>query len=618
MIRKSLYTLLTFFLLCTISYAQSSSTIARRVIAGTSDPATCQPSGNNIFLNTTTDTLKICSATNTWTAITTSTAATFGITDYIEFTETAAPAQPAETKLRLYAKTSGATNSLYFKKDDGTEVDLSAAGGTGLTSLNGQIGATQTFTNDTNITIVSAADAHVITWSGTLAKARIINTAVFNDQANTYSTGSQNFVAATNLIVGNANFLIRDAGNDHNLIITPGTDLSANRVLTITTGDAARTITLNGNPTLNDWFDQNVKTTGTPTFTTIDTGQGANELFDMDQNVLTTSSPTFVTTTLSGLTASRLVFSDGSKVLVSSGDSAAIIASVSDETGTGVLVFGTSPTIATPTINGAIVFQDNIRQTFNPGADAAGLNVGAATSDPGTPSNGDIFYDSDDNLLRARINGAWVNLGAGGGGGASTALDNLASVAINTTLVSDTNNTDDLGTTGIKWRTGFFATSVNIGSIFLQASATTGSTIAILAADFNTPRSVLAFSYRMAADDSSAADVGFGRIEASVGTVNNPGGGGGIMEFLQVASGGTVSSNSARIYAKDVSGTGEMFVKDEAGNETQISPHKPGTDQWYFFSCNENTKRCIQVDMELLIKTIEDKLNVKVKKEWRM
>jgi len=37
-------------------------------------------------------------------------------------------------------------------------------------------------------------------------------------------------------------------------------------------------------------------------------------------------------------------------------------------------------------------------------------------------------------------------------GKANTALSNLASVAINTTLVSDTNNTDDLGTDAIEWK----------------------------------------------------------------------------------------------------------------------------------------------------------------------
>ena len=40
---------------------------------------------------------------------------------------------------------------------------------------------------------------------------------------------------------------------------------------------------------------------------------------------------------------------------------------------------------------------------------------------------------------------------AAAAGGATAALDNLASVAINTTLVSDTDNTDALGTTAIAW-----------------------------------------------------------------------------------------------------------------------------------------------------------------------
>src|SRR3990167_10473810 len=41
---------------------------------------------------------------------------------------------------------------------------------------------------------------------------------------------------------------------------------------------------------------------------TLDTGQGANELYDMDQNVLIASSPTFANITDSGLTAGRVTF----------------------------------------------------------------------------------------------------------------------------------------------------------------------------------------------------------------------------------------------------------------------------------------------------------------------
>ena len=88
-------------------------------------------------------------------------------------------------------------------------------------------------------------------------------------------------------------------------------------------------------------------------------------------------------------------------------------------TGTGNNVLGTSPTIATPSITGAIGFDDNVRQTFNPGADAAGLNVGSHAGDPGTPSNGDLWYDSTANELTARINGATVGLV----GGPASAVD---------------------------------------------------------------------------------------------------------------------------------------------------------------------------------------------------
>ncbi len=50
--------------------------------------------------------------------------------------------------------------------------------------------------NDTNVTGSIAANALTLGWTGVLAKARIIGTAVYNDQSNTWSTGTQNFTAA--------------------------------------------------------------------------------------------------------------------------------------------------------------------------------------------------------------------------------------------------------------------------------------------------------------------------------------------------------------------------------------------------------------------------------------
>lgn len=67
------------------------------------------------------------------------------------------------------------------------------------------------------------------------------------------------------------------------------------------------------------------------------------------------------------------------------------------------------------------------------------------------------------------------------GGKASIALDNLASVAINTSLVSDTNNTDDLGSDAIEWKDAYVhsikhgdATNPNLN---VQTTSNNGSVI---------------------------------------------------------------------------------------------------------------------------------------------
>ena len=59
---------------------------------------------------------------------------------------------------------------------------------------------------------------------------------------------------------------IRSTGAAFDLTLATATVFTAGRTLTIDPGDAARTITLSGNPTLDDWFDQDVKATASPTF----------------------------------------------------------------------------------------------------------------------------------------------------------------------------------------------------------------------------------------------------------------------------------------------------------------------------------------------------------------
>lgn len=73
---------------------------------------------------------------------------------------------------------------------------------------------------------------------------------------------------------------------------------------------------------------------------------------------------------------------------------------------------------------GAVTFASGVRQAFAPDATNPGLNVGVVSGDPSSPVDGDLWYDSTGNLLRARINSATVSLGAGGGspGGSNTQI----------------------------------------------------------------------------------------------------------------------------------------------------------------------------------------------------
>lgn len=56
------------------------------------------------------------------------------------------------------------------------------------------------------------------------------------------------------------------SATDFVLSLKPNESLSADRILNLITGNSDRTITLLGNPTLNDWFDQSVKVAASPTF----------------------------------------------------------------------------------------------------------------------------------------------------------------------------------------------------------------------------------------------------------------------------------------------------------------------------------------------------------------
>ena len=64
------------------------------------------------------------------------------------------------------------------------------------------------------------------------------------------------------------------------------------------------------------------------------------------------------------------------------------------------------------------------------------------------------------------------------------------------------------------------------------------------------------------------------------------------------------TTNIAHIYAKDESSSAEVFVRDEAGNVTKISPHNE-QGEWEYYSRNTKTGKIVRVNMEEMIRDIE-------------
>ena len=64
------------------------------------------------------------------------------------------------------------------------------------------------------------------------------------------------------------------------------------------------------------------------------------------------------------------------------------------------------------------------------------------------------------------------------------------------------------------------------------------------------------------------------------------------------------NTNKAHIYAKDESSSAEVFVRDEAGNVTKISPHNE-EGEWEYYSRNTKTGKTVRVNMEEMIRDIE-------------
>jgi|11_taG_2_1085331.scaffolds.fasta_scaffold00464_9 hypothetical protein len=73
---------------------------------------------------------------------------------------------------------------------------------------------------------------------------------------------------------------------------------------------------------------------------------------------------------------------------------------------------------------------------------------------------------------------------------------------------------------------------------------------------------------------------------------------------MTVGSDPSSVTNKAHIYAKDESSSAEVFVRDEAGNVTKISPHNE-EGEWEYYSRNTKTGKTVRINMEEMIRDIE-------------
>ena len=67
----------------------------------------------------------------------------------------------------------------------------------------------------------------------------------------------------------------------------------------------------------------------------------------------------------------------------------------------------------------------------------------------------------------------------------------------------------------------------------------------------------------------------------------------------------TAVADHGFIYVKDDSGTAEVFVLDAADNETKISPHNDN-GEWEYFSRNSRTGKTVRINMEAMIRDLEN------------
>jgi hypothetical protein len=156
-------------------------------------------------------------------------------------------------------------------------------------------------------------------------------------------------------------------------------------------------------------------------------------------------------------------YNAGAAVAITVGQNPRVIAS-----STGVELVGTISVQAGSTFTSPTVTGSSSISTPSAILTAGGFQT---TLKSGATANFDLTLPVDFGLVNKVLASAgdgttfWADVTAVGG--ASNALDNLSSVAINTSLISDADNTDDLGSSAIAWKDIFLKGALKSGATTL-------------------------------------------------------------------------------------------------------------------------------------------------------
>ena len=246
---------------------------------------------------------------------------------------------------------------------------------------------------------------------------------------------------------------------------------------------------------------------------------------------------------------------------------------VDDSTSTAVRTSETLSILGGNNIETSITPEGEIRIS------STGSSVITDDTAPSSPSDGDLWYDTDSGGFYVRVvEGAsanWIEVGSSGSRGPQIfTQDDSPSVSANGDLWYDT----DAGALYIRIVEGSNAVWVETAG----TGQSGGGGITSVAAD-------------------ATPELG-GNLNANSYNINN-------VSTISVATNGNPGTDPATdsgvgyIYAKGA--TAELFVKDGAGNITQISPHNQEAE-WIYYSENVRTGKRVKVNMEKMIRRLEE------------